>query len=265
MAGSKARIIHQSNMPGDTHPLPRWLDKASGSLGFNSCNIANSAATEAAFSDYPDRYKQSLRRIDHGIDWRPAQRTRAEVLAALGVPDDGPVILSCARLVPQKRLHVIVEALALMPRGRCVVLGQGPERESLQALAARLGVAERLHLVGHVAHDRIHDIYAVSDIFAFPSEWETFGLAAVEATMHGVPIVANDLPALREVLRVGDGCIATLIARGQPADWAAALSAVSMDPQARKSAMAFAQLLREKYGIERMLGACRTLYREVLR
>ena len=73
----------------------------------------------------------------------------------------------------------------------------------IHALAVTLGVDDRLHMLGALPADDIADLYAAADLFVFPSIWETFGLAAVEAAMVGMPMVVADLPALREVLRGG--------------------------------------------------------------
>ena len=68
-----------------------------------------------------------------------------------------------------------------------------------------LGVDDRLHMLGALSANDIADLYAAADVFVFPSIWETFGLAAVEAGMAGMPMVVADLPVLHEVLRA-DGC-----------------------------------------------------------
>src|SRR6185295_20147568 len=90
--------------------------------------------------------------------------------------------------------------------------GDGPERPDYTALAAELGVSDRLHLLGDVTRADIADLLAAADLFVFPSAWETFGLAAVEAAFAGVPIVAADLPVLREVLSAEGGTAATFVA-----------------------------------------------------
>ena len=264
LAGCRARIIHQSNMPASTHVLPRLLDRLAGSLGFYTCNIANSAATEAAFAGYPATYRRRMLRIDHGISWRPPRRGRADVLAGLGVPDDQPVILSCARLVAQKSLHTVVEALADLERGRFLIVGRGPEGDRLKALAVKLGVANRVHFLGHIDNDELPDIYAASDVFAFPSLWETFGLALVEAAFQGLPIVASRLPTTLEVLEADHPGPTRIVPTWDAKDWTASIRDVLEDPTAKARGQDFALAMRERHSNERMLARYRELFRELI-
>lgn len=75
------------------------------------------------------------------------------------------------------------------------------------------GLRGRLHLVGEVSPARIYEFLAAGDACAFSSLTETFGLAAVEAAIAGLPVVARDLDVLREVLTTRDGEAAPLFVR----------------------------------------------------
>ncbi len=263
VTGCPARIIHQSNMPGSTHVVPRWIDRAIGSLGFYSCNIANSSATEAAFAGYPAAYKRRLQRIEHGIAWRAPKRNRAQTLAAYGIPDDQPVIFSASRLVEQKSLHTVVKALEFMQRGRFVVAGEGPERERIVRGAQQRGLSDRLHLLGFVPNADLPDLYAACDVLAFPSVWETFGLVIAEAAMQGAPIVTSGIDTSREVL-AGSGRNVRFLDTRDVGDWGRALNDILDDEEARPAATAFAPVIRQRYGEARMLHSYHDLYRRLL-
>jgi glycosyltransferase involved in cell wall biosynthesis len=105
---------------------------------------------------------------------------------------DGGAI-TIARLVPQKRVHLAVEAIAaLRDLGHAMgltVVGDGPERPALQALAARRGVADLVHFAGRVPPEQIPAALARAEIMLLPAQGEGFGLAAAEAFMVGVPVV----------------------------------------------------------------------------
>ncbi len=105
---------------------------------------------------------------------------------------DGGAI-TIARLIPQKRVHLAIEAIAALrdlghPMGFTVV-GDGPERGSLQALAARRGIADLVHFAGTVPPEQIPHALARAEIMLLPAQAEGFGLAAAEALMVGVPVV----------------------------------------------------------------------------
>ena len=200
LARCPCRVVHQTALPLEVKAPLRWLDLVAGSLGLYSVNVVNSHSTEAAFARYPARYRRDLVLIEHGVALPLPTGCRVSVLARHGVPDDGPILLNVGRLTAQKNQDVLIGALAALPEARLVVAGTGPLRAKYQALADAQGVAERLHLLGDVSAQEVADLLGSSDVFVFPSTWETFGLAAVEAAMVGMPIVAADLAVLREVL-----------------------------------------------------------------
>ena len=138
--------------------------------------------------------------IHYGLDDLPA---------AWGVnpPDDVPagarVLLSVARLTGQKGVDVAVRALPLLPDDTVlVVLGEGPERATLEALARELGVADRVFLPG-----RVPDVAAWlrrATVFVHPARWEGFGLGVLEAMLAGLPVVASRVSSLPELVIDGE-------------------------------------------------------------
>ena len=250
------RIVHQTSVPGEVDPLVRALDKWIGARGFYTANIANSHATEAAFKAYPDRYKAGLRLIEHGLKPPQPRAPRAATLARFCVPADGPVLLNAGRLSDQKAQDIVIRALAKLPGMRLVVAGGGPNKAAYEEAALDAGVRDRVHFLGYVSRDDVADLMGAVDAFVFPSRWETFGLAPVEAAMTGVPVIASDLAVLREVLGVEPGHAgATFVAGEDAGAWAHAIGAVVSDPASRTEATRSAPLLRAKYGEARMLEA----------
>jgi glycosyltransferase involved in cell wall biosynthesis len=124
------------------------------------------------------------------------------------VPEGARIVLAVSRLTRQKGIDMAVEALSFLPDDVVlVVLGEGPERSSLEALARELGVESRLFLPG-----RVPDVAAWlrrADVYAQPSRWEGFGLAVLEAMVCGLPVVATDVSSLPEL--VADGATGVLV------------------------------------------------------
>src|ERR1700691_6028443 len=138
--------------------------------------------------------------IERELDAPAPTRSRNQTRTRFDLPAAAPVLLNIGRLAAQKNQDVLIRALACLPQAHLVIAGSGPEHETFHELAVTLGVDDRVHMLGPLPADDIADLYGAADLFVFPSTWETFGLAAVEAAMVGVPIVAADLPVLREVL-----------------------------------------------------------------
>jgi glycosyltransferase involved in cell wall biosynthesis len=137
----------------------------------------------------------------------------------------GPEVLSVGRLDTYKQPERLIAALARLPYGaRLTVVGDGPVRVALQRLAYALGVADRVRLLGHQSRADLLELYRAADVFASLSRHESFGLAVLEAAVAGLPVVASDIPAHREVAGYTAPDRVTLVApECDPADLANAL------------------------------------------
>jgi glycosyltransferase involved in cell wall biosynthesis len=106
----------------------------------------------------------------------------------------GEGVVTVGRLVQQKNVSVLLEAIAVLNKQdktiRLKVVGDGPERRSLEYRATQLGIANVTQFVGAVPPETIPDAIGDADVFAFPAINEGLGLAAAEAFMLGVPVVA---------------------------------------------------------------------------
>lgn len=234
LAGASHVVANQSGAPqtsGMMGLLSR-IDRLMGVVGAYQSNVVNSAWTEAQFAAYPAPYKRRIRRIDHGVAGPPQSYDKAAARAAFGLPPDAFLALSTGRLSIDKNHIALAATLCDLPDLHVAIAGAGPERETLLAFARDRGVTGRLHLVGEVPPARIFEFLAAGDAYVFPSVNETFGLAVVEAAIAGLPIVANGLPVLREVLTGDGGEPAALFIDGTDAkSIAAALAALMERPE----------------------------------
>jgi len=159
---------------------------------------------------------------------------RPELRSALGAEDDDVVVLSVARLAPEKGLQDLVRAVheAADPRLLLVVAGEGGERSRLEGLGRELGV--RLVLTGDLDWERIAELYVAADVFALLSEREPWAVVVNEAAACGLPLVLSDrVGAAHDLLRDGDN--GALVAAGDISAAARALGELAADPELRRA------------------------------
>jgi len=133
-------------------------------------------------------YERQLE-LRHGLDEATRDRMRGE----LGVAEDERLIVSVGRLNRPKRYAELVTAVSLAcsqgDRLRLVLVGDGPERAELEALAARLGIAERTRFLGPCYDEkRLAEIIFAADLFVVPGD---IGLSLIHAFMYGVPVITH--------------------------------------------------------------------------
>jgi glycosyltransferase involved in cell wall biosynthesis len=172
------------------------------------------------------------------------------------------VVGALGRLSPEKGFDVLVRALALLPEAHAIVLGDGPERPALEALARELGVADRLELAGWDDDAQLR--LPSFDVLVLPSRFEAFPAAVVEAMLAGLPVVATDVGSVAEA--IVDGETGLVVAPDDPGALAAALGRVLADPALRASfgaaGRARAQAL---FSAAAMARAFEALYEEIRR
>jgi glycosyltransferase involved in cell wall biosynthesis len=121
-----------------------------------------------------------------------------------------PVLVSVAHLVPRKRHADVLAALTELPGVRYEVIGDGPERPRLEALAHELGVADRVTFHGQLAHEQALATARRCDVFVLPSTDEAFGVAYVEAMAGGLPAIGRrGEPGPEEIAGLGPGMLRT--------------------------------------------------------
>lgn len=214
---SRARVRLAQALDATTVRLARRLH----------ANAAHVADTMAARLRVPrERFDVIPRGRDaEALGRRTPERTR-RVRQQLAVADDEQVVLALARHEQQKGLDVAVAALAEVrrrhPRARLLVAGrEGAASERLRAQIDAAGLDGAVELLGF--REDVADLLAAADVFVLPSRREGFPGVVVEAMALEVPIVATDLPGVREALGEGSG---TLVPVDDAGALARAVSAV---------------------------------------
>lgn len=228
-------------------------DKLMGAVGLYDHIVVNSGRMEATYRGYPPAYMKRVTRIDHGFFDKSARVSKADARRELGLPQDVELLGCAARLHPLKQIDLAIRVLTMNDAQHLAIAGQGQERENLETLATSLGVTDRVHFLGELGTTQMGVFLAALDCFVFPSATESFGLAPVEAAQAGVPVVANDIEVLREVLAVDGAACALFIDARDTESFAAAVRRVLGDPALNESLTRVGRRLVERYPLDGMI------------
>lgn len=203
----------------------------------------------------PDRIRLGYDAVDNAHFSRAAEdcRRRPEDLRRrLGLPRR--YMLCCARFVPVKNLPALVEACAILRRRghsdmSLVLVGDGPERARIEAVAREHGVAGCVHLAGFRQIDELPAYYALAEVFVLPSLVEPWGLVVNEAMACGLPVVVSERAGCaRELVRAVNGRV---VDPSSPPAIANAVADVLGDPGARTRMGAASAARVSKWGTGR--------------
>lgn len=264
LAGVPAIIANHVSAPATISPMARKVDRLLGLAGCYDVITVNSNETWADYKAYPPRYSRLLTHVPHGFEDKSVKVDRNAARNAFGLPTGVPLMGSVARLHPLKQLDAAIKVLPGRPDLHLAIAGQGPDEERLRAVAEELGVADRVHLTGDMVPKRIGLFLAGLDVFVFPTLAETFGLAAVEAAQAGVPVVANDLPVLREVLTLDGETCALFADASDTDDFTAKIDAMFNDQALAARKVALGRKLASRYSVPAMVDAYAGLIRRAL-
>ena len=214
--------------------------------------------------------------VHNGVDaarFHAADRTLAAALRRRAGAADRPLILAVGGIEPRKGSDTLVRAVASLRRsGRCPVLAvvgghsfqdYRDYRERVLASLPDLGLRldEDVVLLGTVADAELPAWYAASDVLAFPSTKEGWGLAVLEAMSAGLPVVASDLPVFREYLRPGRDAL--LVPVDDAPALAAAIAAVLDDRRLAGELRSAGLAVCERFSWARSAAEHQAIYRAV--
>lgn len=188
------------------------------------------------------------------------RRSPAEVRAELGIATDDDLVVTPARLHPQKGLHVLLDAAARAsqqrPRLRWFVFGDGPLRDELTESIAQRGLSEIVHLAG--SRPDVDSELAAADVVVVTSQWESGPLVVLEALALGRPVVSTRVGLVPEVIDDSSGRVVDV---GDARGLADALVEVLADSRADTGGMTGSAA---RFRPAALASAVEAVYREVL-
>lgn len=187
---------------------------------------------------------------------RERVEARASIVSEHGLKPDSVLLLTLGRLVRRKGARWLVENVvpSLPADVLYLVAGDGEEMPALRAAVDRLGLADRVLLLGQVSDAERENLMRGADLFVqpnitVPGDMEGFGLVVIEAAMRGTPVVAAALEGILDA--VVDGRTGDLLPSGDAPAWIAALT--DLDPAALVArGAAYQAATQERYGEQEM-------------
>lgn len=141
-------------------------------------------------------YKGDYRVMRNGTDFKKgasSEEKKAELRKSLGIADDELVFLFVGRMMWYKNIKLTIDALRLLPNDleyKMVFVGDGYDRPAMEQYARHIGISKKCIFAGAVYdRERLRDYYSMSDLFLFPSTYDTSGLVVMEAAATKLPAV----------------------------------------------------------------------------
>ena len=200
----------------------------------NRCEYVTAPTMTALNLLYEHGLRAPAQAISNGIDLKkfsPGNRDK-QLLQRFHLPLDCPLILSVNRLSQEKRIDVLIDAVAQMKQdAHLAIASTGPAEVELRARVEELNLMDRVSFLGFIPDKDLAPLYRLATIFAIPSEAELQSLATMEAMACGQSVVAADAYALPEL--VHHGINGFLFQRGNSEEMAQYLDTLITDADLR--------------------------------
>jgi len=200
--------IYALLMKGFFSPISKKIVKGA------DCLTATSLITAKIMADSAEIDHEKISVISMGVDsdlFEPSQKLKEEGRIKLSkkihLKPSRPVILFIARLAKHKGADYLIEAMPEIirkfPKTNLIIVGQGPEKESLKKLAIQLKVNDNIYFLGKVPNKELPYYYNQADVFVLPSLREGLPVVLMEAMSSGCPVVATNIAGNPDMIESG--------------------------------------------------------------
>lgn len=237
---SGARIVFTEHASGETPERGRVRNALSRAVHYfltkrisRYIGVSDFVSNRLTVSHHVNSAKVAT--IYNGVNnkrFQPADRSRAREV--VGLPADAKIILAVAMLIPEKGIHCLIEATALLINAygienlSVLVVGEGACRNELVRLCKNHGIFDRFRFLGR--RSDVESLIAASDVVVVPSVWqEAFGLIVAEAMAVGRPVVASNVGGIPELIK--DGLTGILAEPGDSHGIAKGIARILNEPQ----------------------------------
>jgi glycosyltransferase involved in cell wall biosynthesis len=246
-----ARLALEDYRPG-RRVTYRWAFRS----GVDRVVTNSRTMREAVLADLPGIDPERVLTLYNGVRLQPRRAADGAVRSELGLGDRQHLLLTMARLEPQKELHRVVRlAHDLGPDVHVAMAGVGEGESELRELARDLGIGGRVHLLGY--REDTTDLLAAADLYVVSSRSEGMSNAMLEAMAAGVPVLSTPVSGASEALEAAPGDCAP----GVIVDWEGAtpveITRALLDDVERRARMGAAgqARVRETFDWERAMDA----------
>ena len=172
------------------------------------------------------------------------------------------------RMVFYKNLEVVLKAIKLaktqFPKINLKIIGDGPQKESLQNLASKLGIEENVEFMGYVSDTEKQNLIARSNALVFPSFCEGFGLVILEAFSHKKPVLVSDIRPMSDIVSNNESGF--VIGKDDHTSWSEHLCELIKNPEhSHKMGIIGNELLKSRYSDQKFYEKLMEMYQQVVK
>jgi Glycosyltransferase len=262
VGGKKAgarKVVARVGLETDT---PRSIKYRYALRHWTDAVVVNADRIAASFSGIDGFDPGNVIVIHNGVVTPERRSPTGTLRRELGIPLDGFVVGTIARLASQKRLDRLLRAFARLPGNtHCIIAGHGEEKNALTLLTGALGITSRVHFLGH--RENKGDVLDALDVFVISSDREGMSNAMLEAMAFGLPVVSTPVSGAAEALTAHfNGFAPGLITSFDESSITDSIDTLRADTHMRQSmGKSAGSIASTRFSLDRMLDQWETVLR----